>query len=93
MIRQQKFQHAFTSLSDLRSIGANHHAFGRHQSAGSLHLRHFFHFHQAHAAGGLQRKTGVIAKRGDLGGDLLCRLDHQRSGGNLQFAVVDLKRD
>ena len=55
MIGQQEFERAFARLRDLRRIGVHHHAFGHRQRAGRQQLRHLLHFHQAHAAGGLQR--------------------------------------
>ena len=54
VIRQQKFQHVLARLTDLLGVGADDHAFGRDQRAGGLQLGHFFHFHQTHAACGLQ---------------------------------------
>jgi hypothetical protein len=53
----------------------------------------FFYFHQAHAASGLQRKSGVVTERRNFDGHLLGGFNHQRAGGHLQFAVVDLERD
>ncbi len=63
----------------LRRIGADHHAFGHRQRAGHLQLRHLLHFHQAHAAGGLQRQAFVIAERRNLDARLLGGVDHQRA--------------
>ena len=55
MIRQQELQRVLAGLRHLRRLGAHDHAFGDRQRACRHHLRHLLHFHQAHAAGGLQR--------------------------------------
>src|SRR5260221_2773 len=93
VVGEEKFQNAFASLLDLRSVGSNHHAVGRDQSASGLHLGHLFDFDQAHAAGGLQRKSRVVTEGRNFGSDLLGGFDHQRARGDLQFAVVNFERD
>ena len=70
-------------------IGVDHHAVGHRQRAGHLQLRHLFHFHQAHAAGGLQRVAFVIAERRNLDAGVLGRIDHQRAGGRFERLSVD----
>ena len=52
VIGEQELQRVLARLFDLLGLGAHHHAFGHRQSACRHHLRHLFHFHQAHAAGG-----------------------------------------
>ena len=89
VIRQEKFEHAFAGLLDLRRIRANDHAFCGSESASRLQLGHFFHFNEAHAARGLQRKARVIAERRNFRRDLLGGFDDQLAGRNLKFAVVD----
>ena len=83
MVGEQEFQGVFARLGHLRGFGAHHHALGHRQRAGGHHLGHLFHFHQAHAAGGLQREALVIAERRDLDAGRLGGVDHQGSGGGL----------
>ena len=63
MIGQQEFERAFARACTTCGIGVDHHAFGHRQRAADLQLRRLFDFHQAHAAGGLQRVAFVIAER------------------------------
>jgi hypothetical protein len=55
MVRQKKFKHGLARAAHLLRVRSHHHALGGHERARRLQLRHFFHFHQTHAAGGLQR--------------------------------------
>ena len=52
---------------------------GPRAACSHLHLRHLFHFHQAHAAGGLQRVAFVIAERRNLDARAFGRFDHERA--------------
>ena len=58
-----------------------------------MQLGHLLHFHQAHAAGGLQREPFVVAEGRNLDADLLGGVDDQRSGGRLDLAAVDRELD
>ena len=73
MVGQQKFERALARLVHLRRIGVDHHALGHRQRAGHLQLGRFFHFHQAHAAGGLQRQAVVVAERRNFDANALWR--------------------
>ena len=73
----------------LRRFGAHHHAFGHRQRAAVMQLGHLLHFHQAHAAGGLQREALVIAERRNLDAHRFGGIDHQRSGRGLDRLPVD----
>ncbi len=66
VIRQQKFQRTLASLLHQVAFGVDHHAFADRQRATNLKLRSLFHFHQAHAARGLQRIAFVIAEGGNF---------------------------
>ena len=67
------------ALCTCGGIGAHDHAFGSDQRAGGLQLGHFFDFHQAHAAGGLERQARVIAERRNFRADALGGFNHQRA--------------
>ncbi len=89
MVGQQKFQRALARLVHLRRIGVDHHAFGHRQRAAHLQLGRLFHFHQAHAASGLQREAIVVAERRNFDADRFGRVDHQRAGRGRYGLAVD----
>ena len=93
VIGEQELEHVLARLPDLFGVGAHHHAFGYRQRACRHHLRHLFHFHQAHAAGGGQREPLVVAEGGDLDADGLGGIDHQGLRRNLDRAAVDGEMD
>ena len=80
-------------LVNLRGVRLDDHAFGGDERARGLQLGHLFHFDQAHAAGGLQRKTRVVAERRDLDALFFGRFDHQRAGGRGDLPAVERERD
>ena len=84
MVGEQEFQHVFARGGHLRRFGAHHHAFGHRQRAGRHQLGHLLHFHQAHAAGGLQRQAFVIAERRNLDAGAFGGVDHQRARRGLR---------
>ena len=92
MIGEQKFERALARLVHLRRIGVDHHAFGHRQRAAHLQLGRFFDFHQAHAAGGLQRQAVVIAERRNLDAHLFGRIDDQRAGRGASTALPSIVR-
>ena len=53
MVGEQELQHVLARGGHLRRFRADHHALGHGKRAGGHQLGHLFHFHQAHAAGGL----------------------------------------
>ena len=93
MVGQQEFQGVLAGLRHLRGFGPHDHAFGDGESASRHQLGHLLHFDEAHAAGGLQSESFVIAERRNLDADRLRGIDHQRSGGCLHFPAVDREFD
>jgi hypothetical protein len=93
VVGEQELEHVFARLSDLFGVGAHHHAFGNRQSACRHHLGHLLHFHQAHAAGGGQGESLVVAERGDLDADGLGGIDHQSLRRDLDGAAIDSQID
>src|SRR6185503_4672049 len=89
VIAEQKFQSGFAGFANLFGVGLNHHALPDRQRTRHLHLGHLFHFHQTHAAGGLQRIAFVIAERRDFDTVALGGFDHQRSRRRFEFTAVD----
>ena len=59
------------------------------KSTCGLKLRHLLDFHQAHAAGGLQRISFDVAERRHFDAVLARRLDHQRAWRSLDRPSVD----
>ena len=89
VVGEQQFQHRLARAGHLRRIGAHHHAFGHRERARRLQLGCLLHFHQAHAAGGLQRQAFVVAEGRNLDAHQLGRIDHQRSRRCFNRAAVD----
>ena len=88
VIAEQQLERGLASLRNLGGLGLHHQAFSDRGGAGGLELGHFFDANDAHAAGGLQRETWVVAEGGDLDTVRLAGVDEQgaRGGGQL-FAV------
>ncbi len=80
MIGEQELDHVLAGFVHLLGVGLYDHAFGGDERARGLQLGHLFHFDEAHAAGGLQRKARVIAERRDLDALFFGRFDDQRAG-------------
>ena len=93
MIRKQEFQHVLARAVHLLGIRIHHHTFGCHQRARGLQLRHFFHFHQTHAAGGLKREVRVIAERRHFDALALGSFNHQRAGRRRHLLAVQCECD
>ena len=93
MVREQELDHVLARAMHLLGVGLDDHAFGRDQRAGGLQLGHLFHFDQAHAAGRLQRKAGVIAEGGDFDPLRLGRFDDERAGRRGDLPPVERKCD
>ncbi len=91
VVAQQEFQHELPRVAYRLGVGAHHHAFGDHLGARGLQFGRLFHFDQAHPAGRLQRKSRVVAERRHFNAQPPRRFNHQRSGGNLNVAVVNLQ--
>ena len=77
MVGEQELQHGFTRRRHLRRFRAHHHALAHGKRASRHQLGHLLHFHQAHAAGGLQRETFVVAERRNFDAHGLGGVDHQ----------------
>ena len=93
MIGEQKFQRRLARLGDLRRLGPHHHALGDRQRTARHQLRHLLHFHQAHAAGGLQRQALPIAEGRDLDARPLRRIDHEHARRRFDRLAVDGELD
>ncbi len=91
MVAEQQLQHGLARLLDLVALGADHHALGDRRGAGRLQLGHLLDFHQAHAAGALQRQAGVVAEGRHLDACALAGLNEERSRGNGEFLAVNSK--
>ena len=89
MVGEQELERASARFVHLGRIGMYHHALGHRQRAAHLELGRFFHFHQTHAASGLQSETVVIAKRWNLDAHRFGGVDHQRSGRGRHGSAVD----
>ncbi len=89
VVGQQKLQHSFARTAHHLGIGMNHHAFCYRKSASDLKFRSFFYFHQAHAAGGLERQTVVIAECGNSDAGFFGRVDEKRSRRRLDRLAVN----
>src|ERR1700730_2986707 len=63
VVGEQEFEHRLARLMYLLGTGAHNHAWHGEQRARGLQLGRFFDFHQAHAAGRLQREAREVAKR------------------------------
>ncbi len=93
VVGEKKLEHVLAGLADLVGVGANDHAFGRHESACRLQLRRLFDFDEAHAAGGLEREAGVVAEGRDFRAEPARGFNDQRAWRDLNFAVVHLQLD
>ncbi len=89
MVGEQQLEHRLARLLDLVALGGDHHALGDRRGARGLQLGHLLDFHQAHAAGALQREAGVIAERRHLDARALAGLNEQRPRGNGELLAVD----
>ena len=89
VIAEEHLQSGFAGLGNLRSLGRDDHAFGDRCGARGLELRHLFDADDAHAAGGLQRETRVVAKGGNLDAGGLAGVDEQRACGRGKLFAVD----
>jgi hypothetical protein len=89
VVGEQEFQHVLAGRGHLRGLGPHHHALGDGKRAGRHQLGHLLHFHQAHAAGGLQREALVVAERRDLDAHPPGGVDHQRPRRGLDLPAVD----
>src|SRR5581483_4566599 len=74
MVAEQKLERGLARLADFFAGGGDDHAVGDGDGAGRLHLRHLLDLDQAHAAGGLERETRVIAERRHLDAHALAGL-------------------
>ena len=91
MVGEHQLEHGLARLFDLVALGGDHHALGDRRGARGLQLGHLLDFHQAHAAGALQRQAGVIAERRHLDARALAGLNEERPRGNGEFLAVDSK--
>ncbi len=91
MVGEQQLEHRLARLLDLVALGSDHHAFGDRRGARGLQLGHLLDFHQAHAAGALQRQSRVIAERRHFDARALAGFNEQRPRGNGEFLAVDSK--
>ena len=82
---------ALRACGDLVALGGDDHAFGDRRGAGGLQLRHLFQAHQAHAAGRLQRKAGVVTELRNGDARLAAGLDQQRACGCGELLAIDGK--
>ena len=89
MIRQQEFERTLARLLHHVGIGAHHHALGHRRSAANLQLRSLFYFHQAHAAGRLQRVIFVITEGRHFDAVLARHFDQQLAFLRLDLSAVD----
>jgi hypothetical protein len=93
MIAEQKLDHRLARLPDFIGVCGYYHAVSDRDGAGGLELGHFLDTHQAHAAGGLQRKARVIAKRGNLNAYGFAGLDEKRARGRSDALSINRYRD
>jgi hypothetical protein len=89
MIGEEKFECGLARLRHLRRFRPNHHAFANRQRAACHQLRHFLHFHQAHATGGLQGEPFPVAERRYLDASALGGVDDQHAGRGFYRLAVD----
>src|SRR5208282_5715418 len=91
MVAEQQLNHRLAGLTHFIAIGRNDHALANHRRAGGLKLGHLLDLHDAHAAGALQRKPGIVAKRRHFDARALAGLDQQRPRGSRDLFAVDSK--
>ena len=91
MIPQEQLDCALARLHDLGALGRDDHARGHRRRAGGLELRHLLQAHQAHAAGGLQRKPGIVTELRNRNARGPAGLDEQSARGRGQRLAVNDK--
>src|SRR5271165_1031508 len=89
MVAEQQLQHGLSRLLNLVALGGDDHALGDRSGARGLQLGHLLDFHQAHAAGPLERQAGVVAEGRHLDARALAGLNEERSRGNGEFLAVN----
>ena len=89
MVAEQHFEHGLARLRDLRAFGGDDHALGDRRGAGGLQLGHLLDADDAHAAGGLERKAGVVAEGGNLDAVGAAGFNEQRARGCGELLAVD----
>src|ERR1019366_1309810 len=91
MVGEHQLEHGLARLFDLVAFGGDHQALSYWSGARGLQLGHLLDFHQAHAAGALQRQAGGIAERRHLDARALAGLNEECPRGNREFLAVDSK--
>ncbi len=89
MVAEEQLDGGFARLRDLSRLGDEDLAFGDGGGAGSLQLGDFFLAYNAHAAGGLKREAGIVAKGRNLDARLAARVNEQRSRRSGELFSVD----
>src|ERR1051326_4101440 len=77
MVAEKQFDHRLARLANFVGVRGHNHAVSNRHRAGGLELRHFFNAHQAHAAGGLKRKSRVVTERRDFNTHGLASLNQE----------------
>ena len=90
MVAEQQLDHRLARLTHLIAVGRDDHALGHGRGAGGLKLGHLLDLHDTHAAGALQRKPGIIAKRGHFNAHALAGFDQQRPRGAVSYTHLDV---
>ena len=90
VVDEQEFHDAAAAAANHFGIGMDNHTFrDRHAAGGDRFRRHFFYFHQAHAAIAGNRKPFVITEAGNFDAGRLGRLDHGGAVRNLDLDPVN----
>jgi hypothetical protein len=89
VIAEQQFNGGLAGLRDLGRFGVHHHAFGDGGGAGGLQLGDLLDAHDAHAAGGLQGESGIVAERGNLDARGAAGFNEQSARGRGHLLAVD----
>ena len=89
VIQQEELEHRTLALLHARVLGVDDHPLRHRGLAGRHQLRRVAHLHQAHAAVGGDGEALVVAVVGNVGADLLHRVDHVLAGLGDELLAVD----
>ncbi len=89
MVGEHQLEHGLTGLRDFGAFSGDDHALGDRRGAGGLELGHLLNADDAHAAGGLERKAGVVAEGGNLDAAGAAGFNEQRARGRGELLAVD----